>query len=51
MSWEVPIMRSRISCFNKTLFFKNITRFWPLWGAYRAIWCLALPLPILSSRS
>lgn len=51
MSWEVPIMRSRISCFNKTLFFKNITRFWPLWGAYLAIWCLVLPLPILSSRS
>lgn len=51
MSWEVPIMRSRISCFNKTLFLKNISRFWPLWGAYLAIWCLVLPLPILSSRS
>lgn len=25
-------MRSKTSCFNKTLFLKNLTRFWPLWG-------------------
>ena len=25
-------MLSRTSCFNKTLFRKNLTRFWPLWG-------------------
>lgn len=43
-------MRSRISCFNKTLFFKNISRFWPIWATYLGIWCLILPLPILSAR-
>lgn len=25
-------MQSRISCFNGTLFRKNLSRFWPLWG-------------------
>ena len=25
-------MQSKTSCFNKTLFRKNLTRFWPLWG-------------------
>lgn len=25
-------MRSKTSCFNKTLFLKNLTRFWSLWG-------------------
>lgn len=25
-------MRSKTSCFNKTLFLKNLTRFWRLWG-------------------
>ena len=25
-------MQSKISCFNQTLFRKNLTRFWPLWG-------------------
>ena len=24
-------MRSKTLCFNKTLFLKNLTRFWPLW--------------------
>ena len=32
MNWEVRIMRSGISCFNATLFRKNLSRFWPLWG-------------------
>ena len=32
MNWEVRIMRSGISCFNATLFRKNLGRFWPLWG-------------------
>ena len=27
-------MKSKISCFNKTIFKKNITQFWPLWLAY-----------------
>ena len=25
-------MQSRTSCFNGTLFRKNLSRFWPLWG-------------------
>ena len=32
MNWEVLIMQLRISSFNKTLFRKNLTRFWPLWA-------------------
>ena len=32
MSWEVRTMQSRTSFFNITLFRKNLTRFWPLWG-------------------
>ena len=32
MSWEVSIMPSKSSFFNKTLFRKNLSRFWPLWG-------------------
>lgn len=32
MSWEVSTMPSKRSFFNKTLFGKNLSRFWPLWG-------------------
>ena len=32
MNWEVRTMRSKTSFFNGTLFRKNLTRFWPLWG-------------------
>ena len=32
MNWEVRTMRSKISCFNSTLFKKNLSRYWPLWG-------------------
>lgn len=32
MNWEVSSMQSKRSFFNKTLFRKNLTRFWPLWG-------------------
>ena len=32
MSWEVRTMQSKTSYFNATLFRKNLTRFWPLWG-------------------
>ena len=24
-------MKSKTSCFNKTIFLKNITHFWPIW--------------------
>ena len=30
-------MNSRTSFFNKTIFFKNIVRFWPVWVCYTAI--------------
>ncbi len=32
MNWEVQTMRSKTSCFNSTLFKKNLSRYWPLWG-------------------
>ena len=37
-------MRSGTSFFNGTVFKKTIFRFWPLWGAYFAVWLVALPL-------
>ena len=37
-------MRSGTSCFDGTVFKKTICRFWPLWGAYFAVWLIALPL-------
>lgn len=44
MKWEVRTMRFGTSFFDKTIFKKTILRFWPLWGAYSAIWLVALPL-------
>lgn len=44
MKWEVRTMRSGTSFFDWTVFKKTICRFWPLWGAYFAIWLVALPL-------
>ena len=32
MSWEVSSMPSKRSSFNWTLFKKDLSRFWPLWG-------------------
>lgn len=32
MNWEVLTMRSKTSFFNRTLFRKNLSCFWPLWG-------------------
>lgn len=32
MSWEASSMQSKRSFFNRTLFLKNLSRFWPLWG-------------------
>ena len=31
-------MRSATSYFNGTLYRKTLARFWPLWGAYFAVW-------------
>lgn len=40
-------MRSAKSCFNPTLFRKNLTRFWPIWALYGIIWLFVLPVQIL----
>ena len=50
MSWEVRTMQSRTSFFNITLFRKNLTRFWPLWGMASfagALFPLALLLQLM----
>ncbi len=40
-------MRSVTSCFNFTLFKKNLTRFWPIWAANLLIWLFVLPVDLL----
>ena len=40
-------MRSVISCFNVTLYKKNLARFWPLWALYTLAWLLVLPISLL----
>lgn len=40
-------MQSRTSCFNKSIFWNTVKRFWPVWLAYFAIWMLALPVPLV----
>lgn len=50
MNWEVSTMPSKRSFFNGTLFRKNLTRFWPLWGGVSlmgAVFPLYLLLSIL----
>ena len=42
-------MRSRTSYFNRTLFLKTVTRFWPLWFIYFAVWFVAMALPLSSN--
>ncbi|MBD5134238.1 MAG: hypothetical protein HDT38_07200 [Clostridiales bacterium] len=37
-------MRSGTSYFDWTVFKKTVCRFWPLWGAYSALWLIVLPL-------
>ena len=44
-------MQSKTSCFkclNGILLRKHLTRFWPLWVLYAAIWTLAAPVYQLS---
>ena len=36
-------MQLKTSCFNPTLFKKNLTRFWPMWALYGLFWFLTLP--------
>ena len=42
-------MRSKTSCFNKTIFFKNITHFWPIWMLILAWNLFVLPFMIYNS--
>lgn len=46
MSWEVSSMQSKRSFFNGTLFRKNLSRFWPLWGGVSLVGSL-MPLYVL----
>ncbi len=49
MKWEVRTMRSGTSYFDRTVFQKTFTRFWPLWAGYSAIWVILLPLSGLAT--
>lgn len=46
MSWEVSTMPSKRSFFNKTLFRKHLSRFWPLWGGVSLVGAM-FPLYLL----
>ena len=37
-------MKFGTSCFNSTLFKKNLTRYWPVWALYAIVWIYALPV-------
>lgn len=37
-------MKSKTSCFNKTIFKKNMTHFWPLWAIYSCYLLFTLPV-------
>ena len=37
-------MKSKISCFNKTIFKKNLTLYWPLWTGFLLIMLAMIPL-------
>lgn len=42
-------MRSGTSCFNWTLYRKNMARFWPVWAVYGVMWLFAMPVQLLNS--
>lgn len=44
-------MKSKTSCFNTTIFKKNITHYWPLWAVYLCYLLAILPLDIWISMS
>ena len=48
MSWEVPIMVSKRSCFNPTLLRRDLQRFWPCWTAVLIVALLLLPVNMAS---
>ncbi len=39
-------MPYKTSCFNKTIFKKNITHFWPIWAIWLVVQILVLPVNI-----
>ena len=39
-------MKSKISFFNKTIFMKNVTLYWPIWGIYTLISVVMQPAPL-----
>ena len=41
-------MKSRTSSCKTAAFKKDLTRFWPVWGSYLAIWLLMLPIPLIT---
>jgi ABC-2 type transport system permease protein len=44
-------MQSKTSFFNRTIFRKTVSRFWPLWAAHLVIWIIILPIPLLAGRA
>lgn len=43
-------MKSKISFFNKTIFWKNVTLYWPIWGAYTLILVFCQPFMLWISE-
>ena len=41
-------MKSKTSCFNKMLFLKNISRFWPIWVLYLAVLIFTMPINLFT---
>ena len=46
MNWEVKTMESKTSFFNKTIFMKDIKRFWAVWGFELIGFVIAGMLPV-----
>ena len=44
-------MRSKISCFNMTIFKKNLTMYWPVWLVYQLVLLFVLPVSLHSAVS
>ncbi len=51
MSWEVPTMAFMKSCFNGTLYRKNLKRYWPLMAVFTVIWGIYYGLGLASQLS
>ncbi len=39
-------MKSKISFFNKTIFWKNVTLYWPIWGIYTLVLFICQPIAL-----